>query len=850
MPEDSFDLKTEIKYYAKVLVIDETGEIGPWLVAELLKQGCFVYCWGSSTDYASFQNQASFQMVYSTQMASLEDLDYLCYFPQEESNCLTVLNQIHSLRAVKILICFSQNSPFKNEYHSWLTRKDLNVRLVVFDVLQETALDFRTLAEKLVNLVFSPETKGGSFAFGPLPHRSQSRPKEAYSTEGLTEEKINFLFAQLEKEKEKEPSPPFRSEDNHKLPPKSFPKAKIFLKLWRAGFLFFFLVLFFFSLPLLTTGLLGVLGLRELSLTKKNFDQGYFSSAIKNSEHANRFLTYSQKTLSATGPFYTLVGLEKPMETLEEVISFSLNINEALRLSLIASNESSNLLKAFLAGESGKWKESIALTKSSLSVAYEKASLAQSDLDQAAAGFKFLRQTETYEKIKTSLPRFRELVLKGEDLLTVLPQILAIDGRKTYLLLFQNNMELRPTGGFIGSFGLVTLERGTLVDFEVYDVYQADGQLRGHVEPPVKLKEYLGEAAWYLRDSNWDPQFSLSAQRAQWFLDKEMQVAVDGTVGITLEVAKKILAAVGEVEMPDYQEKINQENLFQKAEYYVELGTFPGSTQKKDFLGSLSQALVIKVKNSGNKDLVKIGEALFQSLEEKELLFYFNDPQIQAVVTNLGWDGGIKNFHPQSLNSQLISDYLMLNEANVGINKANFFVQRKIGHEVNLKADKVEERLTINYDNQSPAENWPAGRYRTYLRLYLPAEAKVTSVLVADSQNPGLWLPFDSKYFDVSSSFDKNVFGFLVEVPIKSQKTLEIKYELPLISEIDKRQKTYLLMLQKQPGAYPSEYNLTFSYPQDLIPLRVLPSAVMSNGRLLIASRLTHDQIFQIDLAR
>lgn len=849
MPKRPFDLEAEIEYYAKVLVVDETGEIGPWLVGELLGQNCYVYCLGTSADYSTFQNQTSFQMIHTTQMVSLEDVDYLCYFPGKEGSYFAALKQIPYLRAVKTLICFSQDTPLENEYHQWLKQKDLNIRLAVFDNPNEPSLSFKALAEKLINLIFSPGTKGGVFNFGILPHQTLSQVEELpVAAEELTEEKINFLFAQLSEEKEKKELLPAENENSSSGNPVT--KSKTSRRFLFAGLLFLTLTFFFFSLPLLTAGVLGILGIRELSLTKKNFDQGNLSLAVKNSNRASFFLTYSQKTLSATDPFYALMGLGKTMGTLEEVINFSLNINESLKLTLNAGDEALGLLKAFLAGESGNWEESIALMKNRLSVAYERASLAQSNLNQIADGFEFLHQNETYEKVKNSLPEIRETILKGENFLTILPKILAFDGRKTYLVLFQNNMELRPTGGFIGSLGLLTLEKGTLVDFEVYDVYQADGQLKGHVEPPPKLKEYLGEASWYLRDSNWDPQFSLSAQRAQWFLDKEMQISVDGTIGVTLETAKKILGAVGEVEMPDYQEKINQDNLFQKAEYYVELGTFPGSNQKKDFLGSLTQALLIKIRNSDNKNLVKIGEALFQALEEKELLFYFNDFQVQTVITNLGWDGNIRNFQPRSLNSQVISDYLMLNEANVGVNKANFFVQRRINHEVNLTADKVEEKLTITYDNQSPTESWPAGRYRAYLRLYLPQEAKVTSVLVADLQNPGFWLPFDSKYFDISSSGGKSVFGFLVEVPVRSQKILEIKYELPLVDETNRKQKTYLLMLQKQPGAYPSEYNLTFSYPKDLIPLRVLPSAVVGENQLLITSQLTRDRVFQIDLAR
>jgi hypothetical protein len=91
------------------------------------------------------------------------------------------------------------------------------------------------------------------------------------------------------------------------------------------------------------------------------------------------------------------------------------------------------------------------------------------------------------------------MTLEGRVLAGNLPSILGKDGIKTYLILFQNNMELRPTGGFIGSYGLATFDSGRLTDLTINDVYSADGQLNGHVEPPAPIKDYLGEANWWLQ---------------------------------------------------------------------------------------------------------------------------------------------------------------------------------------------------------------------------------------------------------------------------------------------------------------------------------------------------------------
>ncbi|MGI5826154.1 MAG: DUF4012 domain-containing protein [Patescibacteria group bacterium] len=616
-------------------------------------------------------------------------------------------------------------------------------------------------------------------------------------------------------------------------------------------FTFIFLLFVFFSAPLVLVGGAGIWGMRQLAQLKDQIEEGNLSSAITTSNSAKTTLDFSQRILSLTNPFYSLIGLQDQIQTVSESFAFAQNLNDAATFSLLAAKDMVALGAGFINGESLDWEESISSIKANLSFSYQQASLAQSALDSTKTGFELLGQTEQYEKLKKSLPEAREILLKSQNFIGVLPKILGFSERKVYLILFQNNMELRPTGGFIGSYGLINLEGGKLTAFEVFDVYQADGQLKGHVEPPTKLKEYLGEATWFLRDSNWDPDFTISAPRAQWFLDKEMQFKVDGTIGVTLEVAKNILAAIGEVEVPEYGEKINKDNLFQKAEYYSELGTFPGSTQKKDFLGSLAKAIFERIKQAETKEMVDVGGAFFNSLESREMMIYFNDSECQTAIVRLGWEGSIRDFSPQSDKTYVFADYLYLNEANVGVNKANFFVTRKVDHQIKIdEKGKAEEEILITYDNQSPSESWPAGRYKTYLRLYLPKGARLTSSLITDPKNPSLWLPFDMKYFNNIEEHGKNVFGYLIEVPIKSKRQIEIKYENLQTVNPSQKINSYLLFIQKQSGAYPSDYTLTFSYPQNLVPVRVIPSAVVGNGNLLVTSKLDKDRVFQIDLAR
>lgn len=203
---------------------------------------------------------------------------------------------------------------------------------------------------------------------------------------------------------------------------------------------------------------------------------------------------------------------------------------------------------------------------------YQKASFLEAQLRDIKDSWPFTYLSPYIDKI--DLPRRREEIQAAKVAFSLIGKVLGEDREKIYLLLLQNNMELRPTGGFIGSFAIVGFNKGAMTKFEVYDVYDADGQLKGYVEPPWQLKEYLNQPAWYLRDSNWDPDFSKSAQRAEWFLDKSMNIQVDGVVAIDLNFARDLVGAFESVYVADFDKRIDPKNFYEVVQYEAEKISF------------------------------------------------------------------------------------------------------------------------------------------------------------------------------------------------------------------------------------------------------------------------------------
>lgn len=421
----------------------------------------------------------------------------------------------------------------------------------------------------------------------------------------------------------------------------------------------------------------------------------------------------------------------------------------------------------------------------------------QTNLAALQAGFQRIDDNELglslldmRKQALADIPKARRMIVSLQQLTQMAPAVLGESRKMQYLVLFQNNQELRPTGGFIGSFALVTVQNGKLLDFHVEDVYEADGQLNGYVTPPVEIIQYLGEEQWFLRDVNWSPDFPTVAQQAAWFLEKELGVRPDGVIGINLSVAQALLAATGPIEVPDYNEIITKDNLYERAEMHAEMNFFPGSTQKRDFLSAVANQLFAQIM-SDKTNKAAIAEALVRSAEEAQILVSLTDPQVQRTFAALGWDGGIRTPNcPQVVADRSCQvDTVMQVEANVGVNKANEHVRRRMSHAVTLTSAAAEHERRIELQNTARSNAWPQGTYRTYIRWLVSDSAHTPEVLVN-----GQPMPADQIKWQIEKN--KRVIGAYVEVPVESTAEIVVRYVVPLRDGVQ----AYALFEQKQSG--------------------------------------------------
>ncbi len=438
----------------------------------------------------------------------------------------------------------------------------------------------------------------------------------------------------------------------------------------------------------------------------------------------------------------------------------------------------------------------------------------------------------------------RNELVSASDLLTrlkkILPQLdslLAKNTTKKYLLLFANNMELRPGGGFIGSFGLVTVHDYTIQEIRVYDVYDADGQLVAHVDPPDAIRRYLGQPHWFLRDSAFSPDFLENYIQAKYFLEKEMGFNdFAGSILITTSGIQNILGAFGDIYLPDFNEKINQKNFYLKAQLYAENKFFPGSIQKKNFLSSLVQYLMLNLNTVSYKELAK---GLKKSLNEKQIIFYFDDPKLQEIINSSYWAGRTINPGCNSKEENCITDYIFPYDANLGVNKANFFVSRTYDLKISIdESGRINHTFTVHFENESLANVFPGGTYANYFQILLPKNAEVKQIT-----KDGTLV----ENFDESSDQYKKIGTFL---EIKPQTKTELKITYDMNGELPKGKNLYQLIAQKQIGAANSDFSMRFVLPKNTYSTNQNFSALVNNNQIIYNTSLSTDKIFFMELIR
>ncbi len=368
--------------------------------------------------------------------------------------------------------------------------------------------------------------------------------------------------------------------------------------------------------------------------------------------------------------------------------------------------------------------------------------------------------------------------------LTVLADVFdkagGFDSEKTFLVLFQNDMELRPGGGFIGSFGILKTKGGKVSDFQIHDTGVFDGRVPDTDQPPYPMAEMLHIKSWQMRDSNWSPDFKVNAEKAEYFYKLgQGGENFDGVIAINTDVLNSVLEITGPIKIADYPGEYSDESAILQLEYQVEKGYQEqgiAKGERKSIMKDMAQVLIEKIHNFSISEQLELAKKLEGDLKQKNIQIFFKDESLQSEVEDMNWAGRVKSYK---------GDYLMAVDANLNSLKSDICIKRDIKYEVDLSTEKPTATLNLTYEHTCRAKDWMTANYNDWLRVYVP---------------DGAWLNESSvpqENLRFGNDLGKKVIGVPVFVEIGKKGTVTLKYDLP--SEL--KNDNYSLFIQKQSGS-------------------------------------------------
>jgi hypothetical protein len=411
--------------------------------------------------------------------------------------------------------------------------------------------------------------------------------------------------------------------------------------------------------------------------------------------------------------------------------------------------------------------------------------------------------------IKSTVSESAQLLTQAKPLIKLLPDLLGNPNAKTYMILFQNDAELRPTGGFMTAYAFMKVTKGKIELLSSYDIYDLDARFTKKVPAPEAIKKYLNETYLNLRNSNMSPDFKISMDTfSKYYNESPGMIRPDGIIALDTALPVEILKVIGPIGVGGWgnfsantDARCNCPQVVYALEEIADRPTNTIRTGRKAVLGPLMHSMMANAMGSPKHLWPKLLNVALESIKQKHLLFYFFEDKTQKVAEDFNAAGRITPF---------AYDYLHINDANLGGAKTDMFITREVEQEITSGNGTVTKTVSISYNNPYKGSNCNLeagqlclnGTYRDYIRLLVPKGSKLISVVGSEVKE------------QVSEDLDKTVFEAFFTMRPQSQSKIVFKYELPKLDL-----STYRLLIQKQPGTPPIKYTTIFNGNETVIQL-------------------------------
>lgn len=395
-------------------------------------------------------------------------------------------------------------------------------------------------------------------------------------------------------------------------------------------------------------------------------------------------------------------------------------------------------------------------------------------------------------QIKDSFDGAASFFVDAKPLIKQLPEILGKDEKKTYLVIFQNEFERRATGGFLTAYAFFTIDQGKIELQDSTNIYDLDDTISDKPAPPEKIEQYhVNVDQFHIRDSNLSPDYVESIKLFESLYEKSsIDTEYDGIISMDAHVLVDMLTIFGDTEAGGrtFSAEIDERCDCPQAIYAIfdDVGRPVNYIRedRKGILGDLMNALFFKaIGFSPSQYWGPMAEEMFENLDEKHILLYFTDPEIQKAVEQMNYGGRIAEYE---------GDYLHINNVNFAGAKSNLFVEEEIVSETTFEDGRVERTVTISFKNPYEHSDCSLERstlclnaqLRNWIRFYVPKGSELQE--------------FNGSTTEVLTYDDlgKTVFEGFMTVDPKGSAEVTVTYTLPESVSED----NYSLLIQKQPS--------------------------------------------------
>lgn len=459
------------------------------------------------------------------------------------------------------------------------------------------------------------------------------------------------------------------------------------------------------------------------------------------------------------------------------------------------------LTAAFAALDSaGNPVEKIEALRSHFTAALPRLESANASLARVAPSAIPADYREGFVTAKRELPRLAKNIAEAISLSELLRLVAGAESPKRYLVLFQNNAEIRPTGGFIGSFALVDVKKGEVAAVEIPGggSYDLKGSLRLKVSSPQPL--HLINPVWQFQDANWSPDFPTSAKNLARFYEKSGGPTTDGVIAINMSLMEKILAATGPIEMREYGKTITAANFYYETQKEVELDYDKAANKPKKFIADLAPRVLQRLLSADRAAFAALAIALQDGLSSKDLQLWFRDERMQSAVASRGWDGAI---------APADGDSLAIIHANIAGQKTDLVMKESVDHRAKILADgSAIVTLTIRRTHTGLKNALFSGvRNVDYLRVYVPLGSELVEATG--------FSPPDAKLFKMTPA------GFAPDEAVAEQERLTTVHRASSTNvAVENGQTVFGNWLQTDPGQT-STAIFVYKLPPKVIKLQV-----------------------------